>query len=173
MINRVDRNGKPVAGYANTHHILQQAMVHAMRRDCTMENAVRLQKQVQLTDVFLKAFRDPSQTPEALYVEAGSFTRQYLHSFMPDRTVPDARFAPYDEIRTSTYGNNPIVRSTCEHLAGLMFYNEAGVRPYDEVLTPLKTLAYADILSMYRDVHVARGVEEENAQIHQITEICD
>jgi hypothetical protein len=173
MVNRTDKDGKPVPGYANTHHVLQQAVVHAMRRDCKKENSVRQQMQIQLTNTFLATFRDPSQTPEALYSEATTFTRQYLHSFMPDRPIPDARFAPYDEIHTSVYGNNPLVRSSCEHLAGLMFYNEAGVRPYDEVLADLKALPFSILLSKYRDVHITRGVEEENNRIHQIVEILE
>jgi len=173
MVNRTDKTGKQVAGYANTHHVLQQAVVHAMRRDCKKENMVRQVKQVQLTNVFMVTFRDPSQTPEVLYREATSFTRQYLHSFMPDRSVPDARFAPYDEIHTSTYYNNPLVRSSCEHLAGLMYYNEAGVRSYDEVLVDLKTLPFSTLLTKYRDVHIARGVEEENDKIHQIVELAE
>jgi hypothetical protein len=171
MVNRVDTNGKQITGYANTHHILSQAILFAMRRDCKKDNTVRQHKQIQLTDVFIAAFRDSLNTPENLYIAAMKFTREYLHCFMPTRTVPDARFAPYDEIRTSTYRNNPIVRSSCEHLAGLIFYDESGERPYDDVLAPLQNLPFCDILCKYRDVHTARGIQEEADKIHQLVEI--
>ncbi|KAJ1468657.1 hypothetical protein T484DRAFT_3629592 [Baffinella frigidus] len=49
--------------------------------------------------------------PETLYNAATTFTRAYLQAFMPKRiNGADARFAPYADISSDTYSDNPIVR---------------------------------------------------------------
>jgi hypothetical protein len=174
-MRRNHATGELVSGFANTHHVLMQAYAYAMQRDCVKENAVRQETQTQLTNVFITAFTATSATdsqqspdPQELYAAASTFTRSYLHSFMPNRTVPDARFAPYDEISYGTYENNAVVRGACEHLAGMIFYDECPVgtehvfdtndvitpqRPYDQILESLKQLPFSAILCKYADVH--------------------
>jgi hypothetical protein len=170
---------KSVDGFANTHHVLMQAYAFAMQRNCVTDNVQREKTQTELTNVFVAAFRGPLDSndvtppdPEQLYVAATTFTRAYLHSFMPSRPVPDARFAPYDEISSSTYENNPVVKAACEHLAGMIFYDEYpdadadpvldenGVqveqRSYDTVLTSLKMMPFSAVLCKYAEVHRAR-----------------
>jgi hypothetical protein len=158
MATRIEPNtDRRIAGYANSHHLFQQAMIHAMRRECPSENEVRQATQIHLTNVFLEAFRT-SEAPETLYTACTDFTRGYLISFMPSRAnSTDVRFAPYDEVRYSGY-ENPVTRSACEHLAGLIYYDEGGARQYGEVLGTLKNLKLAEILSKYREVHLARGM---------------
>jgi hypothetical protein len=161
---------KMVPGFLNTHHVLMQAYAHAMQRDCARENLQRQQTQTELTRVFMTAFAGGgSANPEKLYAAASVFTRCYLHSFMPNRPIPDARFAPYDEVSTSTYDNNPIVRASCEHLAGMIFYDECPAgeegqqqqqqqqqRSYADIVASLKTLPFSQILCMYAAVHRGR-----------------
>jgi hypothetical protein len=160
-----------VEGFANTHHVLMQAYAFAMQRNSATDNAQREQTQTLLTNAFVTTFRDTTD-PEKLYVAATTFTRAYLHSFMPNRPVPDARFAPYDEIASSTHENNPVVKAACEHLAGMIFYDEYpdtdidpvtdenGVqveqRPYENVLNSLKLLPFSDVLCKYAEVHRGR-----------------
>jgi hypothetical protein len=172
--NRMDpATGKPGVGFLNTHHVLMQAYAHAMQRDNQKENAERQNMQKILTGTFIASFTDGNGPPDPvkLYNAAGTFTRSYLHSFMPMRPIPDARFAPYEEVHKSTYGNNPIVRASCEHLAGMIFYDECPVgddilhdehgvaiqqRPYDEILESLKREPFSSVLCKYADVHRAR-----------------
>jgi hypothetical protein len=165
--------GNPVVGYINTHHVLMQAYAHAMQRDHGKENAQRQLTQTELTSILMKSFADTSEPPdpEKLYIAAGTFTRAYLHAFMPARQVPDARFAPYDEISRCTYGNNPIVRASCEHLAGLILYDECpvgesvrdehgmvvGQRTYGDILESLKLQPFSKLLCTYAEVHRARA----------------
>ena len=172
---RVDKQtDRPMSGFANTHHILMQTCLHAMRRDCASDNVRRQREQTELTGVFLGVFRGSTETPATLYTAATVFTRGYLRSFMPDRTnVPDARFAPFDEVSSSTYQNNPLVRSSCEHLAGLLYYDRGGEVPYDDLLAPLKHVPFSGILSKYAEVHRARGVLEEAESVHSVSEITD
>lgn len=161
--------GKPFVGFLNTHHVLMQAYAHAMQRDNQNENMQRQATQTELTRVFMSVFADAgTPDPEKLYIAAGTFTRSYLHSFMPERRVPDARFAPYDDIRNDTYAQNAIVRSSCEHLAGMIFYDECPIgenvprdkdgvavdqRPYAEVLESLKLQPFSKLLCEYATVH--------------------
>jgi hypothetical protein len=160
-------------GFANTHHILMQTCMHAMRRDCGTDNVRRQHEQTRLTGVFLAAFRGPPE-PETLYTAATVFTRAYLRSFMPDRTnVPDARFAPFDDVASSTYQNNPLVRASCEHLAGLLYYDRGGEEPYDDLLAPLKRVPFSGILTKYAELHRARGVLEAAESLHNLSEITD
>jgi len=178
---RVDKQtDRPILGFANTHHILMQTCLHAMRRDCASDNERRQKEQTELTGVFLAAFRGSTETPgqppdpETLYKAATVFTRGYLRSFMPDRAnVPDARFAPFDEVSSSTYQNNPLVRASCEHLAGLIYYDRGGEEPYDDLLAPLKHVPFSGILSKYADVHRARGILEAAESLHSISEVVD
>ena len=171
---RIDpETDKPVIRFINTHHILMQSYAFAMQRDSQNENLIRKTTQTELTRVFMTVFANTSEppNPEKLYDAAGKFTREYLHSFLPKMRIPDARFAPYDEIARSTSKNNPIVYGTCEHLAGLMYYDERQVgedvvlgaddtvveqRPYADILTSLKDLPYSTLLCMYADVHRER-----------------
>ncbi|KAJ1470484.1 hypothetical protein T484DRAFT_1753836 [Baffinella frigidus] len=158
---------RKVPGFLNTHHVLMQAYAHAIQRDNENENTRRQVTQTELTRAFVAQFTSANADPEKLYTAAGTFTRSYLHSFMPDRLIPDARFAPYDEIATSTYEKNPVVQAACEHLAGMIFYDECPVgnetvadaveqRPYKEVLDSLKCLPFSTILSIYAAVHRGR-----------------
>jgi hypothetical protein len=152
------KTGKEIVGFANTHHILMQAYVHAMRRNCEKDNAQREKTQTSLTNVLLAEFCDESNNSEQLYNACTTFTRAYIHAFMPLRPIVDARFAPYDEIASDTYGKNPIIRSCCEHLAGLIYYDENGTRNYDEILEPLKTMSFSQVLAKYAQVHITRSV---------------
>ena len=178
---RVDKQtDRSMLGFANTHHILMQTCMHAMRRDCVADNVRRQKEQTELTGVFLAVFSGSAETPGSppdpatLYTAATVFTRGYLRSFMPDRTnVPDARFAPFDEVSSSTYQNNPLVRASCEHLAGLIYYDRGGEEPYDDILAPLKHVPFSGILSKYADVHRARGVLEAAESLHSISELTD
>jgi hypothetical protein len=162
QITRTDREtGKAGIGFANTHHILMQAYAHAIQRDCAKDNETRQMKQIELTNVFLGSFNAQSDTnpdPESLYEAGTTFTRNYLHAFMPKRSIPDARFAPYDEVASSCYENNPIVRASCEHLAGLMYYDTGGVTEYENILEPLKGLPFSIILCKYAELHRARSI---------------
>ena len=165
---RIDpETDKSMVRFLNTHHILMQSYAFAMQRDNPDENLIRKITQTELTRVFMTVFANTSEPPdpEKLYAAAGKFTREYLHSFLPKMRIPDARFAPYDEIARSTSKNNPIVYGTCEHLAGLMYYDERNVgeddtvveqRPYADILTSLKDLPYSTLLCMYADVHRER-----------------
>lgn len=160
-----------VDGFANTHHVLMQAYAFAIQRNSATDNAQREVSQTKLTNTFLTAFRS-TLSPEKLYDASTIFTRSYLHSFMPDRPIPDARFAPYEEISSSTHDNNPIVKAACEHLAGMIYYDEypnadaADVleedgmqvqhRSYETILNSLETLPFSEILSKYAEVHVGR-----------------
>lgn len=169
-----------VEGFANTHHVLMQAYAFAIQRDSALDNAQREITQTKLTHAFITAFQS-NVPPEKLYDAATTFTRSYLHSFMPNRPVPDARFAPYDEISSCTYENNPIVKAACEHLSGMIYYDEypdenasasfddAGVqvqcRSYEEILDSLKNVAFSEVLHKYAQVHMGRqqaspGIEE-------------
>jgi hypothetical protein len=160
QITRIDKHtGKQIVGFANTHHVLMQAYQHAINRNNIKDNAVRENTQIELTHIFIKAFTNPNRDPKALYEAATTFTRAYLHSFMPARSVPDARFAPYEDIAFDTYAKNTIVAAACEHLAGMIFYDEDGVRSYQEVLADLKNLRFSEILDKYAEVHTARSVD--------------
>jgi hypothetical protein len=162
------RSDKDIDGFANTHHVLMQAYVHAMQRDCVKDNAQREKTQTELTCVLQSAFCDPSNDSEKLYNSCTTFTRAYLHAFMPNRPVMDARFASYEDVASDTYTNNPIIRSACEHLAGLKFYDEGGERTYDAILEPLKTMPFSQVLSKYAEVHTTRSID-----IPSITEIVE
>jgi hypothetical protein len=164
---------RQIEGFANTHHVLMQAYAFAIKRDCAKDNAQREKTQIALTNVFVTAFQcDKTPNPEELYSAATTFTRAYLHSFMPNRPVPDARFAPYDEICFNTHDSNPVVRAACEHLAGMIFYDEypdadaaavidadgveVNSRSYQEVLESLKMMPFSEIISKYAEVHRGR-----------------
>lgn len=176
-IRRDPATEKPMVGFLNTHHVLMQAYAYAMQRDCQKENMQRQETQTELTRVLVSEFTQSSDPPdpEKLYTASGTFTRSYLHSFMPKRQVPDARFAPYDDVCNDTYTNNAIVRSSCEHLAGMIFYDECpvgehvvrdehgtavGQRSYDEILESLKTRPFSKLLCNYSEVHRARMAQE-------------
>ncbi|KAJ1468557.1 hypothetical protein T484DRAFT_1755024 [Baffinella frigidus] len=164
-----------VEGYLNTHHILMQSYAFAIQRNNPGENLIRQATQTELTNVLMATFASTSEppNPEKLYTAAGTFTRNYLHSFMPKMPVPDARFAPYDEIARCTFGNNPIVHAACEHLAGMIYYDECpvgedvvidtmgnvvGQRSYADVLKSLENLPYSTVLCKYADVHRGRMI---------------
>ena len=189
-IRRDPTTDREIDGFANTHHVLMQAYAFAMQRDCKKDNVRREKTQTELTNTFVTAFAGPLDSnkpaapdPENLYDAATTFTRAYLHSFMPDRPVPDARFAPYDEVKSSTHDNNPVVRAACEHLAGMIFYDEYpgadteevldenGVhveqRSYETVLNSLKTVPFSDVLCMYARVH------RERRCLQPVVEIID
>jgi hypothetical protein len=141
-----------------------------MQRGNEKANAERMATQTALTQVLMQAFRadgrtaapgavadpDPLPDPEGLYAACTTFTRNYLHAFMPDRPVPDARFAAYDDVSTDSYKSNPIVRASCEHLAGMIYYDEGGTRPFEDVLAPLKRIQFSGVLCKYAEVHRAR-----------------
>ena len=181
MVKRTDtKTGDPIDGFANTHHILMQAYSHAMQRNNAKDNARRMVTQTQLTDVLMDAFKadgvqtggatdpDPLPDPEKLYEACTTFTRNYLHAFLPDRGVPDARFAPYDDVSGDSYRTNPIVRAACEHLAGMIYYDEGGAREYDDVLEPLKGLRYAGVLCKYGEVHRGRASKTTRPVVEQL-----
>ena len=169
QVKRIDNvSGLPIIGYANSHHILMQAYIHAMNRNHAKDNEQREITQKALTAVLNTAFCELEEDPEKIYNSCTTFTRAYLHAFMPNRDVLDARFASYSDVASDTYNNNPIVRSSCEHLAGLIFYDESGTVPYDTILTPFKTIPFSDVLREYSKVHIARN--QEIPKIHSITE---
>jgi hypothetical protein len=169
QVMRTDtKTGKKIDGFANTHHVLMQAYMHAMQRNCLKDNTEREKTQTDLTTTFQNAFSNPSNDPEKLYSACTTFTRSYLHAFMPNRPMVDARFAPYDDIASDTYTKNTIIKSSCEHLAGLIFYDEGGERTYEEVLEPLKNMPFSEVLAKYAEVHTARSVD-----IPSITEITE
>ena len=158
-------DGKSHIRYLNTHHILMQSYAHAIQRDDPGANEVRKATQLQLTHELMTVFVKIDATPEALYNSACTFTRSYLHSFFPKMQVPDARFAPYDEVANDMPGNNPIVRTASEHLAGMILYDECpetleegDVQPrsYSEIVESLKNKPFSQLLSMYGDVHRKR-----------------
>ena len=157
-------------GFANTHHILFQAVTFAMQRDNKKDNVRREHTQKLLTSDLQKALqKSPPPCAEKIYDSCTAFTRSYLHAFMPDRKFEaDARFAPYDEIKSDTYMNNPIVRASCEHLAGMIFYDNDGTPEYDETLEPLKKLCFSQILERYAKVHASRAVGESG--VHEVFE---
>jgi hypothetical protein len=158
QVTRTDREtGKAGIGFTNTHHVLMQAYAHAIQRDCVKDNDTRQKTQIELTNVLLDSFKAHSD-PEMLYEAGTTFTRNYLHAFMPKRSIPDARFAPYDEVASSCYENNPIVRASCEHLAGLMYYDGGGGTDYENLLEPLKGLPFSIILCKYAELHRARSI---------------
>lgn len=197
------RTGRSGVGFCSSHHALMQAYMHAMRRDDARDNTTREETQTELTRVFMTAFKTVPATPapsdekhptdagwddapsvcvavcvtpdpETLYNAATTFTRAYLQAFMPKRiNGADARFAPYADISSDTYSDNPIVRGACEHLAGTIFYDEDGVRDFDAVLTPLKTLRFSEILTKYAEVHSARGVKESGVKESGVFDIVD
>ena len=159
QINRTDsKTGKDVVGFASSHHILMQAMSHAVARDNPKENKVRELTQIDLTNTLLVEFCNKLNTPQNLYDACTSFTRNYLHSFLPDRTVPDARFANYDDIACDTYNSNKMIASCSEHLAGLVYFDEGGENEYDDLLEPLKNMPFSQILQEYAKVHIARSL---------------
>ena len=169
QVTRKDAHtGRDIVGFANTHHVLMQAYVHAMNRDCVEDNSQREKTQIELTRVLQLAFSDPSKSPEQLYNSCTTFTRAYLHAFMPKRDVMDARFPPFDDIACDSSKNNNIIRCACEHLAGLIYYDEGGSRTYEEILSPLKDMQYSRILSKYAEVHTARLIDTPT-----ITEIME
>jgi hypothetical protein len=146
-----------------------------MRRANPVDDARREKTQIDLTSTFMRAFSTKAQPPKPqdLYEAATVFTRLYLHSFMPDRqNVVDARFAPYDEICYATYNDNPICRSACEHLSGMVSYDEAGVldnaRSFEEVLSSLKDKPFSELLVKYAEVHTGR-----NANAHDVVEVLE
>ena len=172
LVSRTDaKTGRPIDGFGNTHHVLMQAYTQAMQRGNEKANAKRRATQTALTQVLMQAFHadgpetapgaapdpDPLPDPEGLYGACTTFTRNYLHAFMPDRPVPDARFAAYDDVSTDSYGTNPIVRASCEHLAGMIYYDEGGERSFEDVLAPLKRLQFSGVLCRYAEVHRARA----------------
>ena len=171
LVNRTDsKTGRPIDGFGNTHHVFMQAYTHAMQRGNEKANAKRMAAQTELTQVLMRAFHadgmqtgivtdaDPLPNPEGLYEACTTFTRSYLHAFMPDRPVPDARFAAYDDVSTDSYRTNPIVRASCEHLAGMIYYDEGGERAFADVLSPLKRMQFSEILCKYAEVHRARAM---------------
>jgi hypothetical protein len=166
--------GNPGVGFLNTHHVLMQAYAHAMQRDNQKENTVRKQSQEVLTQTLLASFTNDaiSKDSEKLYIACSTFTRSYIHAFMPNRPMPDTRFAPYEMICSNTYETNPIVQAACEHLAGMIYYdenNEATVqRPYSEVLESLKSQPFSSLLRKYADVHIGRM--KEGANLVEITD---
>jgi hypothetical protein len=162
-------DGKSRLRYLNTHHILMQSYAHAIQRDDPSANEVRKATQLQLTHELMTVFVKIDATPEALYNSASTFTRSYLHSFFPKMQVPDARFAPYDEVAKDTPGQNPIVRAASEHLAGMILYDECPVegddtldeafvqpRSYSDIVESLNNKPFSQLLSMYGDVHRKR-----------------
>ena len=165
-------NDSKCSGYGNTHHVLMQAYTHAMNRNNQKDDARRERTQMDLTSTFIQAFSTETKPPrpQDLYEAATKFTREYLHSFMPDRTnMVDARFAPYDEMCYATYHDNPICRAACEHLSGMISYDEAGfdnARSFKEVLSSLKDKPFSELLCKYADVHTSR-----NADAHDVVEI--
>ena len=185
---RVDpETGRQTIRFINTHHILMQSFAFAIQRDNQSENVIRKNTQTELTRVFMTVFASTSEppNPEKLYNAAGKFTREYLHSFLPKMQIPDARFAPYDEISGNTSENNPIVSGACEHLAGLMYYDECLVgedavldvdgivveqRPYADILKSLKYLPYSTLLCMYSEVHRGRMLLHAGASAIEIVE---
>jgi hypothetical protein len=183
-------NDRLVEGFANTHHVLMQAYAFAMQRNCTKDNLQREQTQTDLTNVFVNVFRGATNNgnvpePEELYTAATTFTRAYIHSFMPNRPVPDARFAPYEEISFNTHDSNPVVKASCEHLAGMIFYDEypdtgpetvfdengcnmgfkQEHRSYADVLNSLKMLPFSEILCKYAAVHRERHLLHPGIEI--------
>ena len=168
VIRKDCHTGKDIDGFANTHHVFMQAFVHAMRRDCEKDNTKREKTQIELTRALQSAFCDPTMTPEKLYNSCTTFTRAYLHAFMPERSSQDARFAQYSDIACDTYNNNNIIRCACEHLSGLIYYDEGGSRTFEDILTPLKDMQFSQILLKYAEVHTQRSLE-----IPTITEIVD
>jgi len=168
ICKRVNRSNDSICtGYGNTHHVLMQAYTHAMKRANPRDDARREKTQIDLTRTFMHAFSTKAHIPKAqdLYEAATTFTREYLHSFMPDRqNMVDARFAPYEEICYATYSNNPICRAACEHLSGMISYDEAGVvenaRSFEEVLSSLKDKPFSELLSKYAEVHTGRNADE-------------
>ena len=160
LINRSDtKTGKDVPGFASSHHILMEAMTHAMARDSPKENKIRQIRQTELTNILPAEFCNKLNTPQNLYDACTSFTRNYLHCFLPKRSVPDARFANYADIACDTYNSNKMIASCAEHLAGLMFYDEDGKKEYDDCLEPLKNMPFSQILQEYANVHVNRSLE--------------
>jgi hypothetical protein len=160
LINRTDtKTGKDVPGFASSHHILMEAMTHAMARDNPKENKIREIRQTELTNILLAEFCNKLNTPLKLYDACTTFTRNYLHSFIPHRTVPDARFAHYEDVSCDTYTKNHMVRSCCEHLAGLIFYDKGGEIEYDDILEPFKNMPFSQILQEYAKVHTSRSLE--------------
>ena len=165
QIRRNDsKTGEMIDGFANTHHVLMQAYVHAMRRNCASDNKQRETTQKELTSVLQKAFCDKTMSTEQLYNSCATFTRAYLHAFMPNRPVMDARFSAYSDVASDTYANNPIVRASCEHLAGLMFYDEGGTTTYEHLISPLKTMPYSQVLAKYAELHIARCADLPNVE---------
>ena len=157
QVKRIDsKTGEQIDGFASSHHVLMQAYVHAMRRDNAKDNKQREVTQTQLTALLQQSCCDNLKSPEKLYNSCCTFTRAYLHAFMPDRKVMDERFAPYSDIALDTFYSNPTVRASCEHLAGLMFYDEGGCETYENLISPLKTMPYSQVLSKYAELHIAR-----------------
>ena len=157
QVKRTDsKTGEQIDGFASSHHVLMQAYIHAMRRNNAKDNKQREITQTQLTALLQQSFCDNSNYPEKMYNSCTTFTRAYLLAFMPERKVMDARFASYSDIEHDTYSNNPTVRASCEHLAGLMFYDEGGCETYENIISPLKTMPYSQVLSKYAELHIAR-----------------
>jgi hypothetical protein len=142
-----------------------QAISHASSRDNPKDNKVRELTQIDLTNTLLMEFCNKLNTPQNLYDACTSFTRNYLHSFLPARNVPDARFAAYEDIACDTYTSNKMIANICEHLAGLMFYDQDGKKEYDDCLEPLKNMPFSQILQEYAKVHINRSLEKTTSII--------
>jgi len=159
QVNRTDtKTGKEISGFASSHHVLMQAYTVAMKRDCQRDNKVREIKQTELTGILLAAFCNKDNTSQQLYDACTTFTRDYLHAFMPNRQIPDARFSPYEDIACDTYKTNKVICSCCEHLAGLIYYDEGGANEYEDVLEPFKDMPFSQILQEYAKVHIGRAL---------------
>ena len=162
------KTGKDIPGFASSHHLLMQGYIHAMKRDNQHDNSIREKKQIELTTALLNAFCNEKNSSDHLYNSCTTYTRSYLHAFMPNRDVPDARFPQYDDIACDTYETNPIIRSCCEHLAGLIYYDESGEKEYDDILEPFKNMPFSQVLKKYAEVHTKRSLN-----IPSIMEIPD
>ena len=101
--------GDDIYSFANTHHVLMQAYVHAMRRDCVKDNEQREKTQIELTQTLQSALCDSQKDPNKIYNSCTKFTLAYLHSCMPERPVIDSGFAPYSDVASGTYTNNNII----------------------------------------------------------------
>lgn len=158
-------------GYGNSHHVIMQGLAFSMQRLDAAQNKRRCDKQLTLTKDFLRDFRRSggvsaagggcALTPEQLYDRCTEFTRGILLALMPWREKQgdvDARFARFDEIAREKYDSNPIVKATCEHLAGMLLYDGGDhSASFDEIVRTLKPLNYGQLLTEYARVHRERG----------------
>lgn len=147
MVNRDGRDG-----YGNSHHLIQQAVLHAQARKNEKEDVERKAAQLPITINLVKIMRSETD-PEKIYKACCRFTAALMQTYTPSITL-DMRFPPYALVHNET--KNPIVDNAREHLAAMKLYDLEG-GDFKEYKRELEDLPYSILLQRYGIRHKYRG----------------